>query len=124
MSHSVALGSVPAARAAGVSLHRIAGFAGLAFAIVVGFVNIFIGALQPPAVNAAASDIVPFIQDNKSILSIAFVTVPAGVFLLFAFVAGAYQRLASGSREAAFWARFGLIGVVLVEAMFLGRTIP
>ena len=49
--------------------------------------------------------------------------VPFGVVALYLFLAGAFPRLSSGSPEAAFWARFGTVGLVLVEVMFLARTL-
>jgi hypothetical protein len=123
MSAGYIVSTSPTAAASRWSLDRIAGLAGLGFAIIVACINVFIGSLQPPAADAGANQIVAFVQDNKQALSVAFAAVPAGVFLLFAFGASAYPRLASGSREAGFWARFGLVGIVLVEVMFLTRTL-
>jgi len=102
---------------------RMAGFAGLAFAILVAIVNIAVGASGPPAFNAAASDITPWVMGNRALLTAAAGVVPFGVILLYAFVSGAVARLSQGSSEAAFWARFGAVGVVVVEIMFLARVL-
>ena len=123
MSAGYVVSTSPSVASSRWSLDRIAGMAGLGFAIIVALINIFIGSLQPPATDAGANEIMAFVQDNKQALSVAFAGVPAGVFLLFAFGASAYSRLASGSREAEFWARFGLVGIVMVEVMFITRTI-
>ena len=48
--------------------------------------------------------------------------VPIPVIALFLFLAGSFQRLSATSREAAFWARVGAVGLILVEVMFLART--
>ncbi len=123
MSTSVALGSVSDARIPATSLTRTAGFAGLAFALVVGLLNVFLGVLSPPLMNASGAEVVQFVTANKPALTFTLGVVPAGIFLLFVFIASAFPVLGSGSEQAAFWARFGALGIVLVEVMFLTRTL-
>lgn len=105
-----------------ISIERIAGIAGLAFALLVGAMNVIVGALAPPAPDANASEIVAFVQDNSTVLKAAMAVVPIPVIALFLFLSGAFPRLSAPSREAAFWARLGAVGLVLVEVMFLART--
>jgi hypothetical protein len=104
-------------------LNRIAGLAGLAFAVIVGAVNVVIGSLTPPAADASGSEIVAFMTDNKALLGVVAAAIPFAVVSLFLFIASAYQRLSGASPEAAFWTRVGAIGIMLVEVMFLTRMI-
>jgi hypothetical protein len=102
---------------------RMAGIAGLAFAILVALVNVIVGAMSPPAFDAPASDITAFVAENKTALTAALGAVPAGVVTLYLFLAGSFPRFAGASEEASFWARFGAVGLILVEVMFVGRTL-
>ena len=105
-----------------VSIERIAGIAGLTFALLVGAVNVVVGALSPPAPDAGASEIVSFFAENGTVLKAVMSVVPFAVIALYLFLAGSFPRLSAPSREAAFWARVGAVGLVLVEVMFLART--
>ena len=67
------------------SIERIAGFAGLSFALIVGAVNVVVGALSPPAADASASEIVSFFADNDTVLKAAIGVVPFPVIALFLF---------------------------------------
>jgi hypothetical protein len=124
MSHSVALDAVAAKSVVAFSPRRWAGITGLAFALFVGLLNVFLASLAPPAMDAQGSDIVAFVAENRTVLAVALGMVPAGIFLLFMFIAGAYPVLSKASPAAAFWTRLGAVGVVLVEIMFLTRTLP
>jgi len=124
MSQSVALDAVSPRRVAAFSPRRWAGFSGLAFALFVGLLNMVIGSLAPPAMDAQGSDIVAFVAENRTLLAVALGMVPAGIFLLYMFIAGAFPVLSQASPAAAFWTRLGAVGVVLVEVMFLVRTLP
>lgn len=104
-------------------LTRVAGFAGLFFALLVAFVNVLIGSMAPPAFDANASEITSFVTENKSMLKVALGVVPFGVISLFIFFAGSYPTLSATSRESAFWTRVGMVGLVLIEVLFLARTI-
>lgn len=104
-------------------LDRIAGFAGLTFALLVGAVNLAVGALSPPRFDANAGEIASFFIDHNDALTIAVSVVPFGAVALFLFLAGSYPRFSSASREAGLWTRVGAIGLVLVEVMFLTRTL-
>ena len=64
---------------------RMAGFAGLAFAILVALVNIAIGATAPPAFDAPAGEILPWVTDNRALLMTVAAVVPFGVIFLYAF---------------------------------------
>lgn len=104
-----------------VRIDRIAGVAGLVFALLVGLVNVAIGALAPPQVDASAPEIEAFVGGNTTMLSVSVGVVPIAVVSLYLFLAGAFPRLSAGSSEAAFWARVGAVGLVIVEVMFLTR---
>lgn len=111
----------PATRS--LPLTRVAGFAGLAFALLVGLLNVFIGTLSPPMLDASGAEVVEFVAANKTGLAVAFGIVPAGIFLLFLFIASVFPYLSASNPTAAFWVRLGAVGIVLVEAMFLTRSI-
>jgi hypothetical protein len=115
--------SAPAAVSSGFRLERIAGFAGLAFVLVVGAVNAIVGAMSPPGSDASANEITRFFTDHRTVLTATVGMVPVGVVALFLFLASSFPRFSTSSSEAAFWARFGAIGLVLVEVMFLGRML-
>jgi hypothetical protein len=114
---------IESARSVAAPAFRIAGFAGLSFALFVAFVNIFVGSMSPPQFDASGSEITSFVSDNKTALTVATGMIPLGVISLYLFIAGAFPRLSRKSSEAALWARYGAIGVVLVEVMFLTRTL-
>lgn len=118
-----AVTSRPTVAATSFRIDRIAGFAGLAFAIIVAFVNVLVGSMSPPALDASGSEVATFITENRTALGIATGIIPFGVAALFLFVSAAFPRLSQVSGEAALWARFGAIGIVLVEVMFLARTL-
>ena len=109
--------------ASATRLDRIAGFTGLAFALLVGVVNVIVGAMSPPLADASASEISTFVTENKSVLTITLGAIPFAVVSLFLFLASSYPRLSKTSSEAAFWTRVGAVGLVLVEIMFLSRTL-
>jgi hypothetical protein len=122
MSSTYALETSPVTTAR-LSLSRMAGLAGLAFAIVVAFVNLFVGSMTPPAMDATGSEVTAFVTENKTALSFAIGTVPVAAIALFVFLAGVYPRLSATSGKAAFWMRMGIGGGVLVEVIFLTRTL-
>lgn len=102
---------------------RIAGFAGLFFAIFVGLVNVLVGSMSPPAFDAGAADITAFIADNKTMLTVAAGATPFGVIALFLFLAGVFPVLSATSKESAFWTRVGVAGLILIEIMFMIRML-
>jgi hypothetical protein len=102
-------------------LDRIAGFAGLAFALIVGAVNVLVGSMAPPQFDASASEIAAYFTENRTALAAVSAAVPFAVVSLFLFLASSFPRLTTPSAEAAFWTRVGVVGLVLVEVMFLGR---
>jgi hypothetical protein len=104
-------------------LERIAGFAGLFFALLVGLINVLIGTTSPPAFDANASEIVAFVTENKTVLTVAASLVPFGVFALYIFLSASFPKLSSASAESAFWARLGAVGLILVEVIFLSRML-
>jgi hypothetical protein len=106
-----------------LSPRRIAGFAALAFAVIVGFVNLFVGSLGAPLADASGQEVITFVSDNTGALTFAIGLVPLGVLALFAFLAAVYPVLGRTSPEAAFWTRLGAAGIILVEVMFLVRTL-
>jgi hypothetical protein len=121
---SIALPIVSARSVPASTFHpaRIAGFAGLAFALLVAAVNIVVGALSPPAADAGATEIVAFFADNEGVLKAAMAVVPIPVVALFVFLGASYPRFSAASREAALWARVGAAGLILVEVVFLARA--
>lgn len=123
MNTAFSLRSVSKTSAPSFQPARMAGFAGLFFAMFVALVNIGIGASAPPAFDASGSEIVSHFIENKSLLTLATAAVPFGVFSLYLFISGAYPRLAGTSEAGSFWARFGAIGIVTVEVMFLIRMV-
>jgi hypothetical protein len=102
---------------------RIAGLAGLAFAAIVGGVNVAIGSVSPPATDAGASEILAFLTDNKTLLAGVAAAIPFAVISLFIFISSVFSRLSDASPEAALWTRVGAVGIVMVEVMFLIRMI-
>lgn len=102
---------------------RIAGLAGLAFAAIVGVVNIAIGAASPPMADASGGEIVAFMTDNRTLLGGVAAVIPFAVVSLFLFISSVFSRLSDASPESAFWTRVGTVGIVLVEVMFLTRMI-
>lgn len=123
MSVSVAVSASSGVVARNWSLERIAGFAGLTFAIVVGLINLFVGALGLPQANATGEEVTTFIASNTGALTLAIGLVPVGVIALFAFLASVFPVLSRTSGAAAFWTRLGAAGIILVEVMFLVRTL-
>ncbi len=104
-----------------IRLDRIAGFTGLAFALIVAFVNVIVGSMSPPPNDARAAEITAFFTDNGSTLAITAGLVPFAVVSLFLFLASSFPTLSKSSGKAAFWTRVGAVGLVLVEVMFLAR---
>ena len=102
---------------------RIAGFAGLFFALFVGMVNVLVGSMAPPAFDASANDISAFIADNKAMLTVASGATPLGVIALFFFLSGVFPVLSARSNESAFWARLGVAGLIVIEIMFMTRML-
>lgn len=121
MSTSFSAVSTYSSAARVMNATRVAGFAGLFFAVLVALVNIAVGAAAPPAFDASANDIVSYFTENNTLLSFATAAVPFGVVSLYLFISGSFPRLAGTSEAGSFWARFGAIGVVIVEVMFLVR---
>ena len=120
---SVALPLEPsvAVTRSGFRPERIAGLAGLIFAVIVGAVNVTIGSMAPPAADASAADIISFMTDNRTALMGVAAVIPFAIVALFLFISSVFSRLSSASPEAAFWTRVATVGVVLVEVMFLSR---
>lgn len=56
-------------------------------------------------------------------LGVAVSVVPFAVIALFLVLASSYPRLSASSSDAAFWARVGAVGLVLVEVVYLTRTL-
>jgi hypothetical protein len=112
--------SLPAVATADRSRTRIAGLGGLAFVAIVAVQNLIVGATSPPAGDASAAEIADFIAANKTALSVAVGMVPLAVVALFAFIAGATDRLRHGSDEAAAWTRLGMSGLLILGPLFLG----
>jgi hypothetical protein len=104
-------------------IERIAGFAGLFFALFVGLINVVIGSMGPPAFDASATDITAFVTENHSALKVAAGLVPFGIIALFIFLAGSFAKLSAASPKAAMWTRLGAVGLVLIEVMFMARMI-
>jgi hypothetical protein len=107
----------------GIRLNRVAGFAGLFFAIFVGLINVLVGTMAPPAFDASASEIATFLTDNRTLLTAVASVVPFGVIALFVFLSASFPALSAASPESAFWARFGAVGLILIEVMFLTRML-
>ena len=123
MNASVVVSTSSSLVASRFSPRRIAGFAGLAFAIVVGFVNLFVGSLGAPLSDASGQEVIDFVSGNSGALTLAIGVVPIGVISLFAFLAAVFPVLSRTSPEAAFWTRVGAAGIILVEVMFLVRIL-
>lgn len=104
-------------------LHRVAGFAGLFFALFVGAINVLVGTMSPPAFDANAAEISEFMIGNLRMLKVVAGLVPFGVIALFIFMAGSFPILSKTSREAAFWTRLGATGLILIEVVFLARML-
>ena len=105
-------------------LDRIAGFGGLAFAVIVAAQNVIVGSMSPPRGDASASDITAFIADNDARLAGVFGMVPFAVVALALFVGGVVPRLSRTSGEAALWTRVGVFGLGLVAALFVSGLLP
>jgi len=102
-------------------LDRIAGFTGLAFALIVACVNVIVGSMSPPPYDARAAEITSFFTNNGGTHAIMAGLIPFAVVSLFLFLASSFPTLCKTSSEAAFWTRVGAVGLVLVEVMFLTR---
>lgn len=123
MSVAVSFEPAVATTRLGFRPERIAGLAGLAFATIVGAVNVAVGSMAPPSADASAADIISFLTDNRTVLLSISAAIPFAILALFLFITSAFSRLSAASPEAAFWARVATVGVVLVEVMFLTRMI-
>ncbi len=105
-------------------LDRLAGFGGLAFAVIVAAENLFIGSMSPPRGDASASEITTFIADNDARLAGAIGMVPFAVVALALFAGGIVPRLSRASSEAALWTRVGIFGLGIVAALFVSGLLP
>jgi hypothetical protein len=105
-------------------LDRLAGFGGLAFAVIVAAENLILGSMSPPRGDASGGEIAAFIAENDSQLAGVFGMVPFALVALALFAGGIVPRLSRTSSEAAMWTRVGVFGLGLVAALFIGGMIP
>ncbi len=96
---------------------RLAAIGGLTFATLVVTTNILQGAV--PAMDADASEIVSYLDSHRAQSVFATAAYAVGLPFLLMFASAFYGRLRSvGRREDAPWARFGMIGALLIAPMF------
>ena len=96
---------------------RLAGIGAIGFATLVVITNVLQGAT--PALNAEASEIVEYLTDHRAENIFATVAFALGAPFLLMFASAFYGRLqAIGRKEDLVWARFGMIGALLILPMF------
>jgi hypothetical protein len=96
---------------------RLAGFGALVFATLVVVANILQGSM--PALNADSAEVVTYLTDHRAENIFATVGFALGSLFLLMFASAFYGRLkATGRPEDLVWARFGMIGAVLILPTF------
>ena len=96
---------------------RLAAIGAIVFATLVVFTNILQGSM--PAMNADSAEVVTYITDHRAQNLFATVGFALGAPFLLMFASAFYGRLkAVGRAEDLVWARFGLIGAVLIVPTF------
>jgi hypothetical protein len=96
---------------------RLAAIGALTFATIVVTTNILQGAV--PAMDADAREVVNYLESHRAQSVFATAAYAIGTPFLLMFASAFYGRLrAVGRREDAVWARFGMIGALLITPMF------
>jgi hypothetical protein len=96
---------------------RLAGIGGITFAVTVLITNALQGAT--PASDAAPSEVIEYLTDHRGQSVFAVAAFAFGALPLVMFASAFYSRLRAASRPAdVVWARFGMIGALLILPVF------
>lgn len=96
---------------------RLAGIGGITFAVTVLITNALQGAT--PALNAEPAEVIEYLTDKRGQSMFAVAAFAFGALPLMMFSSAFYQRLrATCRREDLVWARFGMIGALLILPVF------
>jgi hypothetical protein len=96
---------------------RLAAIGGITFAVTVLVTNVLQGAT--PAHDAPPSEVIQYLTDHRAESVFAVAAFAFGALPLMMFASAFYSRLRSTSRPADLvWARFGMIGALLILPVF------
>jgi hypothetical protein len=101
----------------GLDDRRLAGIGGITFAITVLITNILQGAT--PAFDAPPSEVIEYLTDRRGQSIFAVAAFAFGALPLMMFASAFYSRLRATAHPADLvWARFGMIGALLILPVF------
>lgn len=107
--------SMPSAR--WLDDRRLAGIGGITFAVTVLITNALQGAT--PAFDAPPSEVIEYLTDRRAQSVFAVAAFAFGALPLMMFASAFYGRLRTVARPADLvWARFGMIGALLIMPVF------
>ncbi len=102
---------------------RIAGLAGLGFALLIVSVNAFLVPAGLPHAGAETGDVVRFFGTRPAAVGLASALAPVGWVLAILFGAGAVAALWRSDRErGAAWSLVGFAGLIMQNVTFAGVT--
>ncbi len=114
VSASSAAGPAPARR---LDDRRLAGIGGIAFAATVLLTNALQGAT--PAFDAPPNEVIEYLTERRGQSVFAVAAFAFGALPLMMFASAFYSRLRSVARPSdVVWARFGMIGALLIMPVF------
>ncbi len=98
---------------------RLTGLAGIVFVVLVGGFNILLGASGAPLNAADAADIAGYLANNNATITTISVIAPLVWVSLLVFGIGVFAKVRSTDVDRGeAWGALGLVGVLLVCAMF------
>ena len=98
---------------------RLTGLAGIAFVVLVGGSNVLLGATGAPLYEADAAGLAGYLASHNATITTISVIAPIAWVSLLVFGVGVFAKVRSTDVERGeAWGNLGLIGVLLVCAMF------
>lgn len=113
---SVAVPARSHASQAGMTSERLAGWLAIVFVVVLIIQNVLRSA-SAPANDASPADILRYVDSSQAMLSVLLALFVPGLLALFGFVSGFLARARRLGIDSP-WTTFGLVGVILIGALF------